>query len=118
MGMTSVKLRVMNLSDRNRGYSGDFLVDSGATYTVLPTDELKKLGIEPEREEQFSLADGRIIKRMLGNALFEYNGIVGASPVMFGEMDDTPLLGAYTLESLGLNFDPLKRAIYKAQLRM
>ncbi len=94
------------------------MVDSGALYTVVPATVLKKLGIKPDREEEFFLADGKVIKRKLGSAFYEYKGKQGAAPVIFGEKDDYQLLGVVTLEALGLNLDPLKRTLYKPLLRM
>jgi len=118
MGMTNVKLRVKNPQRPSKEYVGRFLVDSGAIFTVVPEDELKSLGIKPVREEDFELADGEYVTRKIGNALFEYKGIQGAAPVVFGEEGDTKLLGAFTLEALGLSLDPLKRELYKATLRL
>lgn len=118
MGLTSVILKVKNLQKPEKTFEGKFLVDSGATYTVVPTEILKKLGIKPDRTEKFSLADGRIIERKVGNALYEYAGVNGAAPVLFGEKGDDLLLGVFTLESLGMMLDPLQRKIYKLLLRM
>ena len=39
------------------------------------------------------------------------NGHSGPAPVIFGEKGDEPLLGATTLESLGLVLDPFKRRL-------
>lgn len=118
MGMTNVSLKVKNPQNPSQVFVGRFLVDSGATYTVVPTSSLKKIGIQPQGEETFSLADGRLIKRKVGNALYEYEGIERAAPILFGEKDDTLLLGTFTLEALGLTLDPLKRKLYKAILRL
>lgn len=118
MGMTQVRLTVKNPADPSKVYEGNFLVDSGATYTVVPEETLKKLGIKVAGEEEFSLADGRIIKRKVGNALYEYQGQERAAPILFGEKDDSLLLGTFTLEALGLTLDPLKRKLYKANLRL
>lgn len=118
MGMTQVALRVKNPQKPSSVFNGKFLVDSGATYTVVPEDILKQLGIKPKWEEEFSLADGRIIKRWVGSALYEFEGRESAAPVLFGEKDDSSLLGTFTLEALGLTLDPLKRKLYKAILRM
>lgn len=118
MGMTEVRLKVKNPRNPLREFEGKFLVDSGATYTVVPRDILKKLGIKPEGEEEFSLADGRHISRKVGNALYEFEGILRAAPVLFGEKNDSWLLGTFTLEALGLTLDPFKRKFYKATLRM
>ncbi|MBI2587604.1 hypothetical protein HYW29_02250 [Candidatus Amesbacteria bacterium] len=76
------------------------------------------MGIKPLREEEFDLADGKTIKRKVGAAIYDYGGIKGAAPVLFGEKDDNMLLGIFTLEALGLSLDPLKRKLYKATLRM
>lgn len=94
------------------------MVDSGASYTVVPEDVLRKLGIKPSGEEEFVLADGKIIKRKIGSAMYEYQGKEAAAPVLFGEEGDSLLLGIFTLEALGLSLDPLKRNLYKATLRM
>ena len=116
--MTQVALKVKNPRKPSRVFEGEFLVDSGATYTVVPEQVLKKLGIKPAGKEEFSLADGRIISRKVGSALYEYEGTERAAPVLFGEKDDSLLLGTFTLEALGLTLDPLKRKLYKAILRM
>jgi len=88
-----------------------FLVDSGAVYSVVPATTLKRLGIRPHRSRTFILADGSEITRQIGDAIFVINGERGASPVIFGEADDTALLGTVSLESLGLILDPMKRVL-------
>lgn len=118
MGMTKATLKVKNPQNPRKAYKGNFLVDSGVTYTVVPTGILKKLGIKPQGKEEFVLADGKIIKRKVGNALYEFRGIERAAPVLFGEKDDTLPLGTFTLGALGLTLDPLKRKLYKATLRL
>jgi predicted aspartyl protease len=65
----------------------------------------------PYREVTFSLADGTTVTRKVGDAYFEINGDLGPAPVIFGEKGDEPLLGATTLESLGLVLDPFKRRL-------
>lgn len=72
---------------------------------------MKKLGIKPISEQIFRLADGTRISRKKGIALFKYGKKIGGSDVIFGEKDDSILLGAFTLESLGLALDPLKREL-------
>ncbi len=118
MGITTVRLTVKNPAQPEKIFAENFLVDSGATYTIVPADILQRLNIQPVREETFSLADGRLVKRKVGNALFEFQGIESTAPVLFGEKDDSLLLGVLTLEAIGLTLDPLKRKLYKAHLRM
>lgn len=118
MGMTNVRLKIKNPRNPRQEYEGRFLVDSGATYTVVPGNILDGLGIKPQREEEFSLADGSTIKRKVGNALYEYEGKESAAPILFGEKGDSFLLGAFTLEALGLTLNPLSRTLHQAILRM
>ncbi len=118
MGLSKVNLKVRNPAKPNKFFESEFLVDSGASFTVVPSTELKKLGIKPQGEEQFVLADGKIISRKVGSALYEYEGTERAAPVLFGQKGDSKLLGVFTLEALGLSLDPLKRKLYKATLRV
>jgi hypothetical protein len=67
--------------------------------------------VRAHREVDFSLADGTTIRRQVGDAYFEVKGQGGASPVIFGEEGDKPLLGATTLESIGPVLDPFKRRL-------
>jgi clan AA aspartic protease len=87
----------------------NFLVDSGAVYSLVPGKILDQLDIEPYKEMSFSLADGTVLKRKVCSAYFELEGEGGPAPVVYGEVGDEPLLGATTLESLGLVF----KSIYK-----
>jgi len=89
----------------------EFLVDSGAVYSLIPAAALRRLGLRPYRSVTFTLADGTKIKRKVGDAYFEINGHRGPAPVIFGEKGDEPLLGVTTLESLGLVLDPFKRQL-------
>jgi len=91
--------------------SVELLVDSGAIYSVVPAALLRGLGIKPLRKEEFSLADGSKVIRRKGVALFKYEKWIGGGDVIFGEPGDSPLLGALTLEALGLALDPLRREL-------
>ena len=89
----------------------EFLIDSGAVYSVVPTPILQRLGISPLTEQEFRLADGSKIVRKKGVALFVYGDRIGGADVIFGEEGDSVLLGAFTLEALGLSLDPLRRVL-------
>jgi clan AA aspartic protease len=115
MGITFVKIKVSNPARPKKGAEFELLVDSGALYSVLPSPELKKLGIKAVREEEFMLADGKSVKKDVGNALFEFRGKIGAAPVIFGD-EGIYLLGATALESVGLMLDPLRRELKPAPM--
>jgi clan AA aspartic protease len=111
MGLTTPRLVVKERRRARKSATVDFLVDSGAVYSLVPGATLRRIGIEPYRTVDFSLADGTVISRQVGDAYFEFGGEGGAAPVIFGESGDEPLLGATTLESLGLMLDPFKRRL-------
>jgi clan AA aspartic protease len=80
----------------------EMLVDTGTVFSVLPRNILKKIGVRAEETDEFMLADGTLVRYPVGEARFELEGRKGTSKVVFGPIRGTPLLGALTLESLGL----------------
>ena len=111
VGMTYVRARVAPLAGRGRRVSVRFCVDSGALYSVLPEPVWKRLGLRPRRRVEFTLADGTAITRGVSRCSFEIAGESEASPVVLGGRADVPLLGAVTLETLGLMLNPLTREL-------
>ncbi len=111
MGLTVLKIEVGNPAHPEVTEKVDFLIDSGAISSVVPTPILEKLGIKPLAEEEFRLANGTKVVRKKGIALFRYGERVGGADVIFGEEGDHKLLGAFTFEALGLVLDPLKREL-------
>ena len=111
MGLTNQRLLVKESHRARRKTAVSFLIDSGAVSSLVPGPRLRKLGIRPRRRLDFALADGRTIMRQVGDAYFKFHGQGGAAPVIFGEKGDEPLLGATTLESIGLVLDPFKRRL-------
>jgi predicted aspartyl protease len=113
VGITFVTLEVANVSDPDHGVSMELLVDSGATYSVVPEPTLTALGIRPLSEQEFRLTNGEKISRKKGGAVFRLGERVGVADVIFGETGDQNLLGAFTLEALGLSLDPLRRELHE-----
>lgn len=111
MGLTFLEIEVGNPANPEVKVAVEFLIDSGAIYSVVPTPILENLGIKLLAEQEFRLANGEKITRKKGIALFKYGDRVGGADVIFGEQDDATLLGAFTLEALGLVLDPFKREL-------
>ena len=111
VGLTVLEIEVGNLARPDITRTLEFLVDSGAIYSVVPTPILQELGIKPINEQVFRLADGSKIVRKKGGAFFKYGDSVGVADVIFGEEGDSQLLGMFTLEALGLALDPLRREL-------
>ena len=83
------------------------LVDSGATYTVLPAAFLERLGVVSDSARRFVLADGSRVERGFGRTWMRLDGREDLSPVVFWDEGAEPLLGAVTLEIFGLGIDPV-----------
>ena len=111
MGLTVLEIEVGNPANPAQTEPIEFLIDSGAIYSVVPSEVLNRLGILPLVEQEFRLANGTKITRKKGGALFRYGDRVGVADVIFGEEGDSVLLGAFTLEALGLALDPLRREL-------
>ena len=111
MGLTVLEIEVGNPANPDVTEKIEFLIDSGAIYSVVPASVLKRLGIKPLAEQQFRLANGQKILRKKGGAVFKYGKRVGVADVIFGQKGDSTLLGAFTLEALGLSLDPLRREL-------
>jgi hypothetical protein len=71
---------------------------------------LEGFHIKPTFSQEFILANGEAVEWPVGNALFEYKRKVVAAPVIFGEKG-IYLLGATTIEALGMVLDPIRREL-------
>ncbi|MDE3000567.1 MAG: aspartyl protease family protein [Gemmatimonadota bacterium] len=87
------------------------MVDSGATYTTLPTSILERLGVVPHSVRRFVLADGSRVERGFGRTWMRLDGSEDISPVVFWDDGVQPLLGAVTLEIFSLGIDPVNERL-------
>nr|VFJ44755.1 MAG: Predicted aspartyl protease [Candidatus Kentron sp. DK]VFJ44921.1 MAG: Predicted aspartyl protease [Candidatus Kentron sp. DK] len=94
----------------------DFLVDSGAKYSLLPEKDWKFLELVPKRTATFILADGTKIERAISECHLALSQGDGHTPVILGEGNDEPLLGVVTLEMLGLVLNPFNRTLQSMRL--
>ena len=114
MGLTILEIEVGNPANPRITEKIEFSIDSGAIYSVVPTPILERLGIKQISTQEFRLADGTKIVRKKGIALFKYGDKIGGADVIFGEEGDSVLLGAFTLEALGLAVGAALKAAYLA----
>jgi len=87
------------------------LVDTGATYTWIPRDVLEGLGIVPEDQWPFVLADGREVLYPVAWINIRMRDRVQPTIVVFGEPGSEPILGVVTLEEFLLAVDPVSRRL-------
>lgn len=87
------------------------LVDTGASYTLIPRSILEGLGVSGTFRRRFVLADGREAECEMAETRVRLDGQPRTTLVIFGEERMMPLLGAYTLEGFGLAPDPVNRRL-------
>lgn len=98
--------------------SVNFLVDSGATYTLVPAEDVQALGLQPKRSVTFSLADGTTIERRISECHLSLPQGERHTPVILGEPGDEALLGAITLEEFGLVLHPFNRKLQPMRMML
>ena len=111
MGTFTTKLRVSNLYDPARSHELELLVDTGAAYSWISRALLESLGIRSARRMQFRTIEGRIIERELADARVTLDGYTGPDTVVMGETGDMEVLGAHSIEGLGLAADPVQHKL-------
>lgn len=116
VGPTHVDATVTGPTGQSRTLQ--MLVDSGASYSLLPTKVWRALKLKPMERLTFTLADGTHIERDVSECRIALNGVERHSPVILGKPGDDALLGEITLEILGLVLDPFKRELRPMNLRL
>ena len=111
VGVFGVRVVVFSLQDATKATEVELVVDTGATYPVIPRRMAESLGIGPVETRTFTLADGSRIDRELGWAGLMYGDRASPSLVILGGEDDVPILGAFALEGLGLEADPVAKSL-------
>jgi predicted aspartyl protease len=109
MGVLRVPIQVGD-SGGAQFESFDALVDTGSSNTAVPASVLRRLGVDPYRRAGFEMADGQI-ELDIGRTWIRVNGDIELAQVIFAEEGTQPLLGAITLEELGLGVDPIARRL-------
>jgi predicted aspartyl protease len=61
MGRTYVRMEIANPERPGKREAVEALVDTGATYSLVPQDVLSRIGLTPVETAEFETADGRLI---------------------------------------------------------
>ena len=94
----------------------EVVVDTGSTYTAVPREMLRRLGVPVERSLPSETADGRIVPVDVGEATIRLEGLEFHTPVIFAEPGEPSLLGVVSLEQAALAVDPLAGRLIPANL--
>ena len=99
---------------RERFMDVDFLVDTGATYVVLPPDVVDRLRLEIRMHKRIRLASGELGLWGLGDVHLRLNGEEHTTTFPAGPPGCRALFGAYDLELFWLTVDPVHQRLVEA----
>ncbi len=111
MGIVQVTATVRNPADPDRSWDGLFLVDTGSTDSVVPSEALRSIGLVPKGRRTYELADGREETVDVTSADIEFMGDFVGTTVCFGTDGAEPILGLTALESVGIEIDPVSQRL-------
>jgi predicted aspartyl protease len=94
------------------------LVDSGATYSLIPKRLWQEIELLPKRKMTFSLADGTLLERQVSECYLMLPEGEAHTPVILGEEGDEALLGIVTLKILGLVLNPFTRTLQPMRMML
>ena len=97
MGVLNWPLQLTSMDDQ-RSLDFDAMVDTGASYTIVPARLLRELGVEPIDKIALALADGQPVEMDLGQATATIDSRSIPTLVVFGRDNARHLLRAYTLQ--------------------
>jgi clan AA aspartic protease len=117
MGVSYVTTTVRNLAARGKGYTAEFLIDTGAVDCLAPASALRKAGIKPEGRAVYELANGQPVEYDYGFARVEFIGSETVAQIIFGPEGCEPILGVVALENTGVMVDPKTRSLRQMHAR-
>jgi clan AA aspartic protease len=91
MGATHVTVTIRNPAEWDRTWEGLFLMDTGATDCLVPRQHLEAIGLVPEGQRIYGLADGSEIKLDITVGRVEFMGETVGATIVMGDDDVEPL---------------------------
>jgi clan AA aspartic protease len=109
MGYVKVQAKVSN-PEQTRKKNVEFLVDTGASYMVIPPSLAEELGLQQVTKVDVTLADKRKVD---AGYAFAYVNLLGREAPVTVLVFESPIprLGTFTLQVLGLEVDPAKEEV-------
>lgn len=111
MGATYVTVTIRNPAAPERTWQSLFLVDTGATDSLVPRDHLESIGLNPKGQRTYELADGNELRMDITTGDIEFMGEIVGGTIIMGEPGTEPILGVTALESVGIEVDPRNQTL-------
>jgi clan AA aspartic protease len=116
MGLTKVEGTVTGPTGKQATVA--FLIDSGATFTLLPWDVWRAIELTATDSVKCILADGTEVERKVSECRIALPQGERSTPVLLGEKGDEALLGVVTLEELRLVLNPFTRQLQPMRMML
>lgn len=111
MGTFAVPVIVSHPRHPERRLTLDLLVDTGATWTLLPDEIVQRLSLTAPWQRSVTLASGERVLYATGDVAMQIDGEEHTTVFLAGPPGSLGLLGAVTLEQFGLAPDPVNKTL-------
>ena len=111
MGTFSAKVRVWNPERPETVEELDLFVDTGAAYSWISRARLERMGGMATRRIPFRTIEGRILDRDLAVVYVASDDRSVPDIVVMAEAGEMEVVGAHSLEGLGLAADPVQKKL-------
>jgi predicted aspartyl protease len=111
MGTFKTKLRVWNPARPDEVYEPEVWVDTGAAFSWISRSQLERMGISPLRRIPFRTIEGHLVERDIAAVFIATDGYTGADMVVMADAGDSEVMGAHSIEGLGLAADPVQKKL-------
>ena len=111
MGTFATKVRIANVADPSREFEFEAMVDTGATYSWIAESRLAEIGVRPLSRMQFRTITGGTIERSMAGVVVASAGKQALDNVAVAQSGDMEVIGAFTLEALGVAADVVKKQL-------
>jgi predicted aspartyl protease len=111
MGTLTRKFKVWNSARPENAQELEALVDTGAAFSWVSRQRLEGLGLNPTRRMAFRTIDGRSMERDRTAVYIAGAGYSAPDMVVMAEAGEMEVLGAHSIEGLGLAADPVQKRL-------
>ena len=111
MGTFTTKFTIWNPVSPEKVQELNALVDTGAAFSWISRQRLEGLGLKPSRRMSFRTIDGRVMDRDMTAIYIASAGYSAPDMVVMAESGEMEVLGAHSIEGLGLAADPVQKRL-------
>jgi len=111
MGKFTTKFKVWNPTKPENTQELEALVDTGSAFSWISRSRLEGMGLNPSRRMAFRAIDGRVMERDMTAIYIASAGYSALDMVVMAEAGEMEVLGAHSIEGLGLAADPVQKRL-------